>query len=68
VFTLAIPLSSLAGVWGIGGAWSHAGSWPVDVTTLVSVPVLLYIARRTRLRLQQGHTDSIWAQTSPNPV
>lgn len=68
VFTLAIPLSSLAGVWGIGGAWSHAGSWPVDVTALVSVPVLLYIARRTRLRLRQGHSDSIWAQTSPNPV
>jgi uncharacterized iron-regulated membrane protein len=68
VFTLAIPLSSLAGVWGIGGAWSHAGSWPVDVTALVSVPVLLYIARRTRLRLLQGHSDSIWAQTSPNPV
>ena len=68
VFTLAIPLSSLAGVWGIGGAWSHAGSWPVDVTALLSVPVLLYIARRTRLRLRQGHSDSIWAQTSPNPV
>lgn len=68
VFTLAIPLSSLAGVWGIGGAWSHAGSWPVDVTALLSVPVMLYIAQRTRQRLQQGHTDSVWAQTSSKPV
>lgn len=63
-FTLAIPLSSLAGRWGLGGAWSHAGSWPVDVTALLTVPVLLYIAHRTGLRMRRGHTDSVWSAPS----
>ena len=60
--TLLIPLSSLAGLWNIGGTWSHPGSWPVDATALLAVPVLLYLARHTRRRMQQGHTDSVWAQ------
>lgn len=60
--TLLVPLSSVAGLWGVGGAWSHAGSWPVDVTALLAVPVMLYIARRTRLRMRRGHGDSVWAQ------
>ena len=62
LLTLAIPLSSLAGLWGIGGSWSHPGSWPVDASALLAVPVMLYIARRTRLRMQRGHADSVWAQ------
>ncbi|MCY1187129.1 hypothetical protein D9M73_280730 [compost metagenome] len=68
VFTLAIPLSSVAGVWGVGGAWSHAGSWPVDVTALLSVPVMMYIAHRTQRRMRLGHSDSIWAQRTVRPV
>ncbi len=64
LFTLAIPLTSLAGLWGIGGTWSHPGSWPVDATALVAVPVMLYIAHRTRLRMQRGHADSVWAQAA----
>jgi len=62
VLTLAIPLTSLAGVWGVGGSWSHPQSWPVDVSALIAVPVMLYIAQRTRRRMHQGHADSIWAQ------
>lgn len=68
VFTLAIPLSSVAGAWGVGGAWSHAGSWPVDVTALLSVPVMVYIAHRTQRRMRLGHSDSIWAQRTVRPV
>ena len=60
--TLLIPLSSLAGLWNIGGTWSHPGSWPVDATALLAVPVLLYLARHTRRRMRQGHTDSVWSQ------
>jgi len=63
-FTLLIPLSSLAGLLGVGGAWSHAGSWPVDATALLAVPVMLYIAHRTCLRMRQGHADSVWAQAT----
>ena len=62
VLTLLIPLSSLAGLWNIGGAWSHPGSWPVDATALLAVLVLLYLARHTRRRMRQGHTDSVWSQ------
>jgi len=65
--TLAIPLSSIAGAFGIGGSWYHTGSWPVDLTALLSVPVMLYIAHRSRLRMQQGHTDSVWSQGSAEP-
>lgn len=61
VLTLAIPLSSLAGIAGLGGSWSHPGSWPVDLTALVAVPVFAYLARRTRLRMAHGHADSVWA-------
>lgn len=68
LFTLAIPLSSVAGAWGWGGSWYHAGSWPVDVTALLSVPVMVYLAHRTQLRMQQGHDDSVWAQAGANPV
>lgn len=59
--TLAIPLSSLAGLAGLGGAWNHAGGWPVDLTALVAVPVLLCIAARTRRRMRAGHADSVWS-------
>lgn len=68
VFTLAIPLSSLAGLWGIGGTWSHPGSWPVDATALAAVPVMLHIAHRTRLRMQRGHADSVWARVALEPA
>ncbi len=62
VLTLLIPLSSLASLWNIGGTWSHPGSWPVDATALLAVLVLLYLARHTRRRMRQGHTDSVWSQ------
>ena len=68
LLTLAIPLSSLAGLWGIGGSWSHAGSWPVDLTALAAVPVFLYIARRTRRRMVDGHADSVWAAAAAMPA
>ena len=29
---------------------------------LLAVPVLLYLARHTRRRMRQGHTDSVWSQ------
>lgn len=64
LLTLAIPLGSLAGRWGIGGSWSHPGSWPVDATALLAVPVMLCIAHRTRRRMQRGHADSVWAQAT----
>ncbi len=60
-FTLAIPLSSLAGAWGLGGAWNHTGGWPVDATALAAVPVFLLLIRHTRRRMLHGHDDSIWA-------
>ena len=60
--TLAIPLSSLAGVWGLGGAWNHAGAgWVIDLSALAAVPVFLLIARHSRRRLQHGHADSVWS-------
>ncbi len=62
LFTALIPLSSLAGAFGVGGAWSHPGSWPVDLTAVLAVPVFMLIARRTRRRMQRGHEDSIWSQ------
>ncbi|MCL7714798.1 PepSY-associated TM helix domain-containing protein [Stenotrophomonas mori] len=62
--TLAIPLSSLAGLWGLGGAWNHPGGWPVDATALVAVPVMLYIAHRSRRRMERGHADSVWAASA----
>src|SRR5690606_7468010 len=61
LLALAIPLSSLAGAWGIGGSWSHAGSWPVDLAALAAVPVFLFLAHRTRRRMLHGHGDSVWA-------
>ena len=45
LLTLAIPLSSLAGVWGLGGTWNHPGGWPIDLTALAAVPVLLLLAK-----------------------
>ena len=68
LLTLAIPLSSLAGMWGIGGSWSHPGSWPVDLTALLAVPVFAYIARRTRLRMRHGHADSVWNEGATMPA
>lgn len=59
--TLAIPLSSLVGLWGLGGSWHHAGSWPVDLTALAAVPVFLHLAAHTRRRMQLGSSDSVWA-------
>jgi len=60
-FTLLIPLSSLAGAYGLGGAWNHAGGWPVDATALAAVPVFLLLARHTHRRMRHGHDDSVWA-------
>ena len=65
LLTLAIPLSSLAGGFGLGGSWSHPGTWPVDATALAAVPVFLCIAHRTRVRMQRGHSDSVWASARP---
>lgn len=61
LLSLAIPLASLAGTWGIGGSWRHPGSWPVDATALAAVPVFVLVARHLRRRMAQGHADSIWA-------
>ena len=61
--TLLIPLSSLAGVWGIGGAWHHPGmGFIIDLTALAAVPGFLLIAGHTARRMQGGHADSVWAQ------
>lgn len=68
VLTLAIPLSSLAGLWGLGGSWSHPGSWPVDLTALLAVPVFACLARRTRRRVLHGHADSVWAASAQVPA
>ena len=68
LLTLAIPLSSLAGVLGIGGSWSHPGSWPVDLTALLAVPVFVWIARSTRRRMAHGHADSVWAAGAELPA
>ncbi|MCP5471937.1 MAG: PepSY domain-containing protein [Sinobacteraceae bacterium] len=59
--TLLIPLSSLAGVWGIGGTWNHAGSAAIDLTALAAVPVLLLLARHSRRRMREGRADSVWS-------
>ena len=62
VLTLLIPLSSLAGRWGIGGAWHHSGSGSmIDVTALLAVPVLMLIANHSRRRMLHGHEDSVWS-------
>ena len=62
---LLIPLSSLAGVWGIGGAWNQAGTAAIDLTALVAVAVFLLVARFTRRRVQHGRTDSVWSVAEP---
>lgn len=63
LLTLLIPLSSLAGVWGIGGAWHHPGiGCVIDLTALAAVPVFLVIAGHTARRMRVGHADSVWAQ------
>ncbi|AMN48401.1 iron-regulated membrane protein [Steroidobacter denitrificans] len=59
--TLLIPLSSLAGVWGIGGAWNHPGTTAIDLTALIAAPVFLLIAQHARRRACMGHTDSVWS-------
>ena len=59
--TLLIPLSSLAGVWGIGGTWNHPVTAAIDLTALVAVPVFLLIAQRARRRMRAGHADSVWS-------
>jgi hypothetical protein len=60
--TALIPLSSLVGVWQLGGSWNHGASGiAVDLTALGTVFVLLLAARHSRRRLREGHTDSIWA-------
>lgn len=58
---LLVPLSSLAGVWGIGGSWNHPGSGiVVDLVALAAVPAFVLIARYTRRRMRHGAVDSIW--------
>ncbi|MBX9400549.1 PepSY domain-containing protein [Lysobacter sp. BMK333-48F3] len=60
--TLAIPLSSLAGLWGIGGTWNHAGTGIViDLVALAAVPAFALIARHARARARAGHADSVWS-------
>lgn len=61
LLTLAIPLSSVAGAWGVGGSWNHPGSWPIDLTAAAALPVFLLIARHMRRRMAVGHADSVWA-------
>ncbi|MFT4196318.1 MAG: PepSY-associated TM helix domain-containing protein [Pseudoxanthomonas sp.] len=61
LLTLAIPLTSLAGIWSVGGSWNQPGGWPVDLTALVAVPVLLLLAHYTRRRMRHGHADSVWS-------
>ena len=68
LLTLLIPLSSLAGIRGIGGSWSHAGSWPVDLAALAAVPVLLLLAHHTRRRLRHGPGDSVWSGAASTPT
>ncbi len=66
--TLLIPLSSLAGIWGIGGAWNHAGMGiMVDIAALIAAPVFLLIARHARRRMLHGHPDSIWSAKPEAP-
>lgn len=57
-----IPLTSLAGLWSIGGTWPASGSalW-VDVTAALAVPLLIWIARRAHVRATTGPRDSVWA-------
>lgn len=58
---LLVPLSSLAGVWGIGGSWNHPGSGiVVDLVALAAVPAFVLIARYTRRRMRHGAVDSVW--------
>ncbi len=60
--TLLVPLGSLAGVWGIGGAWNHGGAGLlVDLTALAAVPCLLWVAGRVQRRAVNGSRDSVWA-------
>ncbi len=60
--TALIPLSSLAGAWGLGGAWHHPGSGIViDAVAVLAVPVFLLIARHSRRRALRGHVDSVWS-------
>lgn len=60
--TLLIPLGSLAGVRGFGGTWNHAGAGiAIDLAALAAVPVFVLIARRTRRRMRNDQTDSVWA-------
>jgi uncharacterized iron-regulated membrane protein len=61
LLTLAIPLSSLAGVWSIGGTWNHAGGLAIDLTALAAVPLFLLLAGYTRRRMRHGHADSVWS-------
>ncbi len=63
LLTLAIPASSLAGAWGLGGAWHHPGpGLAIDLTALLAVPTLLLLARCTARRARAGDADSVWSQ------
>lgn len=60
--TLAIPLSSLMGAWGIGGAWRRPGpGLAIDLAALAAVPAFLAIAWHARRRMRNGHADSVWS-------
>ena len=60
--TALVPLGSVAGVLGVGGAWNHGGSGiAIDLTALIVAPLLLIIAAHTRKRAVHGNRDSIWS-------
>lgn len=63
--TLLIPLSSLAGVFGIGGAWNQPGTVAIDLTASVAIPVFMLLAQRTRRRMLHGDADSVWSLHRP---
>ncbi|MGB3071004.1 MAG: PepSY-associated TM helix domain-containing protein [Ottowia sp.] len=60
--TAAIPLSSLLG-WLLpdSGLWADGSLLGVDVTALVGVLALVWMARATARRVRHGPEDSVWS-------
>ena len=67
VSCLAIPLTSLAGIFGFQTMWAPAGpsGLTIEVMALLFAGVFWRMAKRTRERAFHGESQSIWSLREP---